>query len=199
MSTWLALGDSYTIGEGVTREEAYPFQTAFILRKQGISISDPEIIAKTGWTTDELENAINHSNLKSEYDIVSLLIGVNNQYRGRSVTDYHADFERLLQRAVRFAGNKNRQVFVLSIPDWGVTGFAEGRDRKKIAKDIDQFNAINGAVSRQLQANYIDITPLTREHPGYLVSDHLHPNGKMYGMWAKLLAKQMEPVLRLYK
>jgi lysophospholipase L1-like esterase len=195
MASWLALGDSYTIGEGVAREETYPFQTAFILRKQGIPISDPEIIAKTGWTTDELENAINHSNLKSEYDIVSLLIGVNNQYRGRSVTDYHADFERLLQRAVSFAGNQNRHVFALSIPDWGVTGFAEGRDRKKIAKDIDQFNAINSAVSRQLQANYLDITPLTREHPDLLVSDKLHPNGKMYGMWANLLAAQMKPAL----
>jgi len=195
MLAWLALGDSYTIGEGLSREETYPYQTATILRKEGISVADPEIIAKTGWTTDELEDAIHAANPKLNYDIVSLLIGVNNQYRGRSITEYHAGFEKLLHRAIAFAVGQNNHVFVLSIPDWGVTGFAEGRDRKKIANEINQFNAINSAVSKQLQTNYLDITQSTREHPGFVAPDNLHPNQKMYELWSQLLVKQIRSVL----
>ena len=138
--SYLALGDSYTIGEQVAFAENFPNQTVLQLRKAGFTFSAAEIIAKTGWTTDELDAAIDVANILKQYDIVSLLIGVNNQYRGRSVNNFKIEFEHLLQRAIQFAGNKPHRIFVLSIPDWGVTPFADGRDRKQIADEIDQHS-----------------------------------------------------------
>jgi lysophospholipase L1-like esterase len=186
--TYLALGDSYTIGEGVAPDERWPVRLAHLLRESGTPVSDPEIIARTGWTTDELMGAIQGANLKERYGLVSLLIGVNNQYRGRTVVEYEAEFRGLLDYAVERAEGDARRVLVLSMPDWGVTPFAEGRDRAVIALEIDEFNAMNHAETERRGANYVDVTPLSRagEHRNLLVADGLHPAAAMYDMWARL-------------
>jgi hypothetical protein len=140
---FLALGDSYTIGESVDEAERWPVQLAALLRNQGFSVDDPQIIARTGWTTDELSAAIDAADPQGPYDLVSLLIGVNNQYRGRDSEGYRIEFIALLQRAIGFAGGQPSHVIVLSIPDWGVTPFASNSDAAKIAAEIDTYNAIN--------------------------------------------------------
>jgi lysophospholipase L1-like esterase len=190
--TYLALGDSYTIGEQVPLYESFPYQTIQLLRKKGMAFHAPEIIAKTGWTTDELLEGIARTKLLPAYDYVSLLIGVNNQYRGRSAEEYAAEFENLLQKAIAFAGNNAARVTVLSIPDWGVTPFAEGRNRAQIAQEIDACNAINKYMAEQYKVQYINITPGTREATadnGLLANDGLHPSGKEYARWAERLAE----------
>jgi lysophospholipase L1-like esterase len=189
--TLLALGDSYTIGEGVLLHENFPYQVTVWLRKTGLNFQAPEIIAKTGWTTDELLAAINHHSFLPTYDFVTLLIGVNNQYRGRSPEEYKMEFESLLKQAIRFAGNKNDRVIVLSIPDWGATPFAEGRDRQKIASEIDAYNTANKAIAEMSGVHYINITPGTREvagNPEWLAGDGLHPSAKEYARWATMIA-----------
>jgi lysophospholipase L1-like esterase len=186
MKRYLALGDSYTIGEGVAAAERWPVQLAARLRAQGHSLADPHIIAQTGWTTDELAAAVVAAAPQSPYDLVSLLIGVNNQYRGRSRDEYRLQFAALLQQAITFAGDEPQRVLVLSIPDWGVTPFAAGRDRDQIRAEIDAFNAVNRAETARLAARYVDITPLSRRaahDPGLLAADGLHPSGKMYTAW----------------
>lgn len=190
--SYLALGDSYTIGEGVPLYESYPYQVVQILRKKGLNILAPEIVAKTGWTTDELQTAINTAKFLPLYDLVTLLIGVNNQYRGKSTEVYAEEFETLLKQAIAFAGNDKGRVVVLSIPDWGATPFAEGRDRAKITAEIDAFNAINRKISSKYKVHYIDITPGTRlaaQDPTLLTKDKLHPSGKEYAKWAEKVAK----------
>lgn len=189
--SYLALGDSYTIGEKVPAAENFPTQTQALLQKEQISFAAPRIIAKTGWTTDELETGIiaaeAASPLLPSYDFVSLLIGVNNQYRGRPVTEYRPGFEALLQKAIRYAGNRPGHVVVLSIPDWGVTPFAEGRDRAQIAREIDAYNAANREIALQYGVHYINVTSWTREaaqDPSLLAEDGLHPSGKEYRRWA---------------
>jgi lysophospholipase L1-like esterase len=191
--SYLALGDSYTIGESVPVYENFPYQTVQLLRKAGYPVYAAEIIAKTGWTTDELQTGISNSHLLPLYDFVSLLIGVNNQYRGRSQEEYTQQFDTLLQQAIAFAGN-NKQVFVLSIPDWGVTPFANGKDKMAIAGEIDAFNAINKSISEKYRVNYIDITAGTREaaqDATLLAADQLHPSGKEYARWAAKLAESI--------
>lgn len=186
---YLALGDSYTIGESVNEFERWPQQLTATLRTRGIVIGDPTIIARTGWTTDELNDAIDKAELNGTYDVVSLLIGVNNQYRDRPAENYREEFRALLKRAIGFAGNRPQRVVVLSIPDWGVTPFAEGRDRKNIAWEIDAFNAINFEETVRAGAQYVDVTPISREavrDPSLVASDGLHPSGKMYAAWAHL-------------
>ncbi|HJQ36458.1 MAG TPA: undecaprenyl-diphosphatase UppP, partial [Thermoanaerobaculia bacterium] len=169
---YLALGDSYTIGESVAAEERFPVQLA----KQ-LNLGEPQIIAKTGWTTDELNAAIDAANPKGPFDLVTLLIGVNNQYRGRGADEYRTQFVGLLQRAIGFAGGNTRHVIVVSIPDWGVTPFAEGRDRAKIAREIDQFNAINREEAQRAGAKWVDITPISRRNdPSLVAGDGLHPS-----------------------
>jgi lysophospholipase L1-like esterase len=189
--TYLALGDSYTIGEMLTSKENFPNQLANILRDSGYQFDDPEIIAKTGWTTDELQNAINSYQFHSPYDLVTLLIGVNNQYRGRRADEYQTEFESLLKQAIQFANGNSNRVIVLSIPDWGATPYAEGRDREQIAKEIDEYNSVNRKIAAQYNVQYIDITPGTRKastDPGLIASDGLHPSAKEYSIWAKILA-----------
>lgn len=188
---YLALGDSYTIGEAVPFAENFPSQTALMIKTDTTELL-PRIIARTGWTTDELEAGIAAANtaspLLSSYDFVSLLIGVNNQYRGRSVDSYRPEFTALLQKAIQYAGNRPERVVVLSIPDWGVTPFASGRDRAQIAAEIDAYNAANRQISLQYNVHYIDITPWTREaatDPTLLAADGLHPSGKEYRRWAE--------------
>ena len=189
--SFLALGDSYTIGEGVAAKDNFPSQTVQVVRKNKSMLGEATIIAKTGWTTDELMDAINKAGLNKKYDFVSLLIGVNNQYRGRSIEEYAIEFEELLKKAITFASNNASHVFVLSIPDWGVTPFAEGRDRQKIADEIDAFNAVNRAIADRYKVHYIDITPGTREAAkdlSLLTDDKLHPSAKDYQHWAVKLA-----------
>ncbi|HRX93498.1 MAG TPA: SGNH/GDSL hydrolase family protein [Chitinophagaceae bacterium] len=193
--SYLALGDSYTIGELVPPEENFPNQVHRILIEQGIHLAPPRIIAKTGWTTHELETGILESGkdepFKGSYDFVSLLIGVNNQYRGRSVEEYKTEFEGLLKKAIRFAGNQHNNVVILSIPDWGVTPFAKDRDSNQIATEIDAYNAANKQIAKDHHIYYIDITPLTREAADdhtLLTADGLHPSGKDYQRWAKKVA-----------
>lgn len=186
---YLALGDSYTIGEAVQPAERWPIQLAALLRAKGTILDDPTLIATTGWTTDELSAGIDRANPQGPYELVSLLIGVNNQYRGRDLNEYRTQFVALLQRAIGYAGGQPAHVFVLSIPDWGVTPFAQGRDRAKIGKEIDAFNAINQQEALRAGALYVDITPESREAAddfALVASDGLHPSGKMYTAWAQL-------------
>lgn len=193
--TYLAIGDSYTIGESVPPAENFPGQAVQLLRKENNITIEARIIAKTGWTTDELEAGIiaadKEEALLPSYDFVSLLVGVNNQYRGRSVEEYKPGFEALLKKAIRFAGNNAGHVTVLSIPDWGVTPFAEGRDRPQIAAEIDAYNNANKEIALQYKAHYIDITPWTREAAAnhtLLAADGLHPSGREYKRWAVRIA-----------
>lgn len=189
---YLALGDSYTIGESVAESERFPVQLA-----RELGLSDPAIIAKTGWTTDELGQALNAVRLAGPFDLVTLLIGVNNQYRGRDAEQYRGEFVELLQRAIGFAGGEAKKVVVVSIPDWGVTPFAEGRDRAKIATEIDRYNAINREEANRAGARYVDITPVSRGNdPALVAGDGLHPSGKQYTEWVKLILPEARAVLR---
>ena len=190
--TYLALGDSYTVGEQVATRDNFPHQTVALLAKDNYSFKQPVIVAKTGWTTDELQEGIANAGLDKKYDFVSLLIGVNNQYRGRDKAEYAQQFEKLLKQSIQFAGNIPEHVFVLSIPDWGVTPFAEGRERKQIADEIDAFNSINKDLASKYKVHYIDITPGTRQANNdlsLLTEDQLHPSGKVYSSWAQELAR----------
>lgn len=193
--TYLALGDSYTIGESVLLTESFPYQTVELLRNAGFDFTAPEIIAKTGWTTDELQAAINKHKFLPSYDFVSLLIGVNNQYRGRTVEDYQPEFESLLKQAVSFAGGNANHVMVVSIPDWGATPFAQGRDRNQIAKEIDAYNSANKKIAEKYKVHYVDITPGTREaasDPSLVAGDGLHPSAKDYKRWAEKIAEKIK-------
>lgn len=187
----LALGDSYTIGESLPLHESFPYQLVQMLRKKGFAFHAPEIVAKTGWTTTELAEHLIHTQLNLQYDYVTLLIGVNNQYRGLSSSDYADDFEFLLKKAIHLAGEKAAHVIVLSIPDWGVTPFAEGKNRSKIALEINEFNAIKRSISEKYRCHYIDITPGTREaatDETLVATDKLHPSAKEYERWAEAVA-----------
>ena len=186
LKTYLALGDSYTIGESVEEEMRWPNQLARILNQSGLSIENPHIIAQTGWTTDELLVAVDSAELKNHYDYVSLLIGVNNQYRGRSVDSFVPEFTTLLERAIAISKNKTKGVFVLSIPDWGVMPFAQGRDRTKIAAEIAAYNAAIKAICERYEVAFFDITPISREalsNATYVANDQLHPSAAMYSAW----------------
>ena len=194
----LALGDSYTIGESVPPNDNFPNQATQLVKSPEYDFKPAEIVAKTGWTTDELQNSINNHSFTPPYDIVTLLIGVNNQYRGQPVDNYKPEFESLLKQAIQFAGNKADHVIVLSIPDWGVTPFASGRDRDQIAREIDAYNAANKTISEQYKVHYIDITPWTREAASdlsLLAPDGLHPSAKEYKRWAEKLADKIKALL----
>ncbi|MGZ8524720.1 MAG: SGNH/GDSL hydrolase family protein [Chitinophagaceae bacterium] len=199
--TYLALGDSYTIGEKVKAAENFPIQAVALLREKQLDFKSPVIVAKTGWTTDELQAGIKKTKLQQHYDFVTLLIGVNNQYRDRTVADYTVQFEDLLIKATRYAHHNPRHVIVLSIPDWGVTPFAEAWDRKKIAAQIDEYNAANKRIAEKYRVHYIDITPGTREaanNKELLAEDDLHPSGKEYARWAKEVATVIQSELELF-
>lgn len=197
--TYLALGDSYTIGESVPEEHRFPVQAARLLAAEGITLAAPRIIAKTGWTTDELEAAITEAAITDTFSIVTLLIGVNNQYRGRSIAEYKTEFTRLLKQAIQFAGGHSDRVVVLSIPDWGVVPFAEGRDREQIGDEIDAFNAANRTIAKKFRVHYLDITSDSREaadDPSLVAGDGLHYSGKAMAIWAGKLAGIMQAILQ---
>lgn len=194
--TFLALGDSYTIGEKVDSAARWPVQLARSLRSAGVNVGDPRIIAKTGWTTDELSAGIEKAGVKGTHALVSLLIGVNNQYRGRSSAEYRDQFRTLLDEAIGYAGGKSARVLVLSIPDWGVMPFAQGRDRAKIGGEIDEFNAIAKDEAERAGATWVDITPVSRGmKDGWAASDGLHPSGAQYTEWAALALEPAKKAL----
>jgi lysophospholipase L1-like esterase len=191
----LALGDSYTIGEAVSEEDRWPNQLVELLNKRGNSFAPPEIIAQTGWTTDELMSAIKEKNIQQTFDLVSLLIGVNNQYRGYSLEQYKLEFKELLNVALKYAGGDLNKIVVVSIPDWGATPFAADRDRIQISKEIDRFNAANMAITNQMGIKYAEITVASRNaatNPSLIASDGLHPSKEMYMEWAQKVLKLIE-------
>lgn len=199
MYTYLALGDSYTIGEKVPFADNFPSQTTANLRRSGLDITDPVVIATTGWTTDELATSIREHNITDTFSFVTLLIGVNNQYRGRSTDNFKEEYTDLLKQAIAFAGGNPDRVFVLSIPDWGVTPFAEGKDREAIAKDIDAFNKVKRSITSEYKCNYLEVTESSRLHgtqEEYLVEDKLHYSAKEYAIWAKHLSAMIGAELK---
>jgi lysophospholipase L1-like esterase len=198
--TYLALGDSYTIGEGVVSEKNFPQQLKDKLSEEGLNFELTKIIAKTGWTTDELKNGINDAEIKGQtFDLVTLLIGVNNQYRGRPVENYRKEFEELLQDAIAFAGGKSKKVIVLSIPDWGITPFAQnkGVNQEKVAKEIDAYNAAKLETCGKLQVKYVNITDAYRAYGAdreMLAEDDLHPSEMVYRDWAQKLVEEIKKI-----
>ncbi|MCI0494960.1 SGNH/GDSL hydrolase family protein [candidate division KSB1 bacterium] len=196
--TILSLGDSYTIGQSVSEAERWPNQLAKALQDSGLDVEQPKIIARTGWTTTELLSGIQNSQLDSVYELVTLLIGVNDQYRGLGINYYRDGFVKLLNKAIEFAGNDRNRVIVLSIPDYSVTPFAQGGDTARIRLELDQFNALNQELSLQAGVYYVNITPISRKalkDKTYLAPDNLHPSGKMYGEWAELVVLIAEKIL----
>jgi len=193
----LALGDSYTIGEDVPEQDRWVVQLAEDLKtKKSLSISNIDIVAQTGWTTGELISAIQEKNIQGKWDLVFLLIGVNNQYRGYSIDQFEQEFQMLLELALDFAIHPNF-VYVLSIPDWGNTPFADGQDKMKISMEIDLFNKVSQTITAKFGVDYIDITPISRISPlpaDYLASDKLHPSGLMYAMWKEEVYKKMKDI-----
>ena len=198
--TYLALGDSYTIGQSVPEADRYPVQLAAQLNSENIKFKQPEIIAQSGWTTGNLlARLASDPPKKSSYDMVTLLIGVNNQYRERTQDEYQQEFTSLLTKAIQYAGNNNKRVFVLSIPDYSVTPFASGSNRALISNQIDSFNAINKSISLLHKVNYLDITGFTRlaaSNPSLLASDGLHPSGIEYEVWVNNLIPMIRAVLQ---
>jgi lysophospholipase L1-like esterase len=198
---YLALGDSYTIGESVAEGERWSTQLARMLEEEGIQV-ELTIIARTGWTTDELWQGMQASRIGPPYDLVSLLIGVNNQYRGYDIHEYREQFVFLLSKAMEYAGGDPTHVIVLSIPDWGVTPFAQDRDREQIAKEIEAFNAVNREESEKAGVHYVDITPgsrRARNDNSLIAADGLHPSGKMYSEWARLAYPTVLKALEISK
>ena len=195
---FLALGNSYTVGTGVPPEGRWPEQLARRVCQSGLPPAEVRLVAQNGWTTDELMRGIQVARLSPTFDLVSLQIGVNNQFRGYALQTYQHEFRRLLETANALAGGKSNHVLVLSIPDWSVTPFAAGRDRTQIALEIDRFNAINRSEAENGGTQYVDVTPLTRKKGGqaaFLAPDGLHPSGKMYAAWVQLLLPTVMAVL----
>lgn len=196
---FLSLGDSYTIGESVAESDRWSVQLAGLLRSRNVNLQTPTIIAQTGWTTDELLAAIDASGNQQQYDVVSLLIGVNNQYRGKGKEQYRTEFRALLQTAVRYAKNRPSRVVVLSIPDWGSSPFAVNRDRVTIASQIDEFNAVAREECRKAGIAFVDITPITRTataDASQFASDGLHYSGKQMKLWAEKVLPVVEGMLK---
>lgn len=198
-ATWLALGDSYTIGEGVAAAERWPAQLVAPLRRAGVAIGDPQILARTGWTTDELAAAMDAAAFAPPYALVTLAIGVNDQYRGRPVEGYRRQFGALLVRAAALAGGQATRIIVVSIPDWGVTPFAarEQHDAAQIAQAIDAFNGAAAALAREQGARWVDVTSISRAPAARteLAADGLHPSGAQYARWVAAIAPVAQAAL----
>ncbi|MEO6914529.1 MAG: GDSL-type esterase/lipase family protein [Chitinophagaceae bacterium] len=198
-TSYLALGDSYTIGQSVPHKERYPFQTVDLLQKAGYRMRSADIIATTGWTTADLMEGIKEKAPDNKYDLVSLLIGVNDQYQRRSLTEYRNHFTILLKKSIKLAGNRPSRVFVLSIPDYSVTPFANNYDRDKISREIDMFNRENKRIAGMYKVNYLNITPESRKafmNKSLVAYDDLHFSGKEYSIWASMLVPMITKVLK---
>lgn len=193
VKSYLALGDSYTIGESVAIEHSWPHQLVAELSKKGQSINLPKIIAKTGWTTNELISSLHHDQPNFSYDIVSLLIGVNNQYRGESIARFTKEFSALLDLAIQFSDQIPENVFVVSIPDWGVSPYADLKDRDTISTEIDEFNSAKKEICCNRNIQFIDITEISRlalNNKIHIAKDNLHFSGAMYKLWVEEIIKQ---------
>lgn len=196
---FLALGDSYTIGESVREAERFPAQTVKQLKAQNIDVTTLKYIAATGWTTTDLISAINLQNPANDFDIVTLLIGVNDQYQQHNKVSYGTLFKALLNKAVELAGNRKSHVFVLSIPDYSVTPFVNDENKARVSREIKEFNAINKEITIQNNVPYIDITPSTRHaanDSSLIANDGLHPSAKEYAVWAGMLAPLIKKMLQ---
>ncbi|MEO7531638.1 MAG: GDSL-type esterase/lipase family protein [Sediminibacterium sp.] len=197
--SYLALGDSYTIGESVPLHDSFPYQAIQLLRRAGHHFHAPEIVAKTGWTSVELAEHLLHNKLNEQYDFVTLLVGVNNQYRGLEIEEFETDFNFLLRKAIHLSGEKPNHVIVLSIPDWGVTPFASSKDEKKISNEINAFNSICMSVATKLKTHFINITEETRKvkiDQSLLATDTLHYSGKEHAIWASMVVEIVEEILK---
>ena len=197
--TYLALGDSYTIGESVPLHESFPYQLVQQLRAKHPGFNAPEIVAKTGWTTNELATHLIHTLLQKQYDFVTLLIGVNNQYRGLSIQEFDQEFTFLLLKALQYNGHQNNRVFVLSIPDWSHTPFAQnkaqetGLDLAETSAQIDAFNEVIKKRCEDMEIEFVYITDVTRNcAPEMLAHDGLHYSANMHQIWANLLLQKFE-------
>jgi len=197
--TYLALGDSYTIGQSVGETERFPAQTTAMLRQQGIKLSDPVYIAQTGWTTASLQSAIVSQNPSPTFDVVTLLIGVNDQYQRMDTAGYATRFTQLLENAIELAKGNKANVFVLSIPDYSVTPFVAASEKPRVSKEVDWFNAINKRITTAHEVSYTDIMPLSREaatDASLIANDGLHPSGSEYHKWAEVLAPKIQARLQ---
>ena len=195
---FLALGDSYTIGEGVAEQERWPDQLVVLLAQQGIRLTDVQIVAQTAWTADELADAIDQAKPRGPFDLVTLMIGVNDQYRSRPPASFAPEFEQLLARAVAFAGRRPSRVFAISIPDWGATPFADGRDRARIGREIAAYNECVRELAERAKVVWFDVTTVSRAmqfDSSLVTADGLHPSGAMYARWAALLAPVIQTAL----
>lgn len=192
--SYLALGDSYTIGESVPLHESFPYITTQLIRKQKLPIHAPEIVAQTGWTSSELAEQLLKTELNPQYDFVSLLIGVNNQYRHLSLDNFRNDFEYLLKKSIHLANGKPEKVIVMSIPDWGCTPYAKEKNSAEIAVEIDSFNHVCKRFAEKYSTQYLEITTETRKESiqlSSLASDHLHYSAETHLRWATQLASLM--------
>ena len=195
LKTYLALGDSYTIGSSVASDQRFPNQAAVLLSQQGVQFKIPDIVATSGWTTGNLLSALAGNVPTTNYDIVTLLIGVNNQYQGRTQAEYRIQFSDLLNKAIGYARGNKARVFVLSIPDYSVTAFAQNSDTARIAREINEFNAINKEITNTSGVGYLDVTGISREarlDPSLIAGDGLHPSGKQYALWVAQLAPMIK-------
>jgi len=198
MLHYLALGDSYTIGEAVPAHACWPAELVRRLRRAGAAVDESAVVAVTGWTTDELAQGIDAATLTPPYDLVTLQIGVNNQYRGRAAGDYRRQFARLLTRAIALAGHRAARVVIVSIPDWGVTRFARelGRDTARIAHQLDVYNAIARDEAARAGARFVDVTAISRRHPELVAVDGLHPSAEQYALWVDAIVPVVRAALR---
>ena len=190
MYRYLALGDSYTVGEGVALFDSFPYKLVHLLRQKQIAIAAPEIIARTGFTTSELLNQISGSALLPPYHLVTVLAGVNNQYRGQDINVFREEFKRLLDLSLNFAGGMQNHVYVLSIPDWGLSPFAATRNQQAITTEISGYNGIVKTLSEEFGCSFLDITgSFIQDQPGQELwaADGLHPSAIEYLRWATLL------------
>ncbi len=191
---FLALGDSYTAGTGEIQKNSWPVQFVASLKKKGIEVTESQIIAKAGWTTTDLLNQLESENPGTDFNLVSLLIGVNNQYRNIDISIFEKEFPLLLEKSITLAKNDSKNVFVLSIPDWSVTPFAKFKDKSKIVKALKAYNSIIEKEAKRLNVQFIEITKISRNagvNPGLIASDSLHPSKKMYRMWVKRIQKKI--------
>jgi lysophospholipase L1-like esterase len=196
---YLALGDSYTIGEGVADDERWPTLLVGLLAAGGIQVGPPHYVAQTAWTSDELSDAIDAAKPAGPFDLVTLLIGVNDQYRARPVSSFEGEFATLVKRSIAFAGQRPARTIVISIPDWGATPFAEGRDRDLIGREIGAYNTKAASITQKFGAHWVDVTEASRAmltDSSLVATDGLHPTGGMYRRWAELIAPVAERALR---